>query len=44
LLANKFYRREVQTDENAARKVAAAIVAEESQAEAAQKQEPVSAA
>jgi hypothetical protein len=42
LLANKFYRREAQTDQNAAGKVAAAIVAEA--AESAEPREPVSAA
>jgi hypothetical protein len=49
LLANKFYRRELQTDQNAAAKVAAAMVAEEAQSnvapsKTAQPQEPVSAA
>ena len=49
LLANKFYRREAQTDENAAGKVAKAIVAEAAKESTAQQQsaeqrEPVSAA
>ena len=52
LLANKFYRREAQTDENAAGKVAKAIVAEEAKESTAQQsadqptteqREPVSA-
>ena len=45
LLANKFYRRETQTDEKAAGRLAAAIVAENNaQTETAEKREPVSAA
>jgi hypothetical protein len=44
LLANKFYRRETQTDEKAAGRLAAAIVAEtNAQTETAEQREPVSA-